>query len=45
MTPLCRRDPDDDDDFEDGDDDETTGATKIRVSGVDARIIAERIEF
>lgn len=38
--------PDDlDDDSEHDEDDENLGVTKIRVSGVDARIIAERIEF
>src|SRR5262249_51350741 len=39
-------DPDDPDEGDDDDDDEdTAGATKIVVSGVPARIIAERIEY
>jgi type I restriction enzyme R subunit len=45
--PIVPPDPDDDGEGGDeGDDgDEGAGVTKIRVSGVDARIIAERIEF
>lgn len=40
-------DPPDDDGDDDGgpDDDDPTGSKKIRVSGVDANIIAERIEY
>lgn len=43
--PIVPPDPDDVEDFEDDDDEEIRGITKLRVSGVDARIIAERIEF
>lgn len=44
--PIVPPEPDDDDgDDSDGDDDDSPGVTKIRVSGVAARIIAERIEF
>lgn len=40
-------DPSDDDPDDDGDgpDDDPTGTKKIRVSGVDAKIVAERIEY
>ncbi len=44
--PIVPPDPDDDGEADDDDDgEESSGVTKIRVSGVDARIIAERIEF
>ncbi len=43
--PIFPPDPDDDDGEEGDEDDAPTGVRKIRVSGVDARIIAERIEF
>lgn len=36
---------DDPDDEGDGPDDEPVGTTKIRVSGIDAKIVAERIEY
>lgn len=42
VPPDPPGDPDDDDD---DDDDDTPGTTKIVVSGVPARIIAERIEY
>jgi type I restriction enzyme R subunit len=38
-------DPHDDGDFDDTIDDGEVGVTKIRISGVDAQIIAERIEY
>lgn len=44
--PIVPPDPDDDGEGEEeGDDEDGPGVTKIRVSGVDVRIIAERIEF
>lgn len=43
VPPDPPDDPDDDGDGPDGDD--PVGTTKIRVSGVDANIIAERIEY
>ncbi|OUS20362.1 restriction endonuclease [Rhodobacterales bacterium 59_46_T64] len=43
VPPDPPDDPDDDDGGPDGDD--PVGTTKIRVSGVDANIIAERIEY
>ncbi len=43
VPPDPPNDPDDDDGGPDGDD--PVGTTKIRVSGVDANIIAERIEY
>ncbi|MBM1222702.1 DEAD/DEAH box helicase family protein [Ponticoccus sp. SC2-23] len=43
VPPDPPNDPDDDDDGPGGD--EPVGTTKIRVSGVDANIIAERIEY
>jgi type I restriction enzyme R subunit len=44
--PIVPPDPDEDGEDEGGDDGEDgSGVTKIRVSGVDVRIIAERVEF
>ncbi len=43
--PIVPPDPEDDQEEGEGEGEETSGAVKIRVSGVDARIIAERIEF
>ncbi|WP_109465782.1 EcoAI/FtnUII family type I restriction enzme subunit R [Albibacillus kandeliae] len=44
--PVPPDPPDDPDDDDDGpDDDDPTGSKKIRVSGVDANIVAERIEY
>lgn len=43
--PIVPPDPEEGDEEEEDDEGESSGVTKIRVSGVDARIIAERIEF
>lgn len=44
-VPPDPEEPDDDDDNDNVDDDTGSGTTKIVVSGVTARIIAERIEY
>ncbi|MDX0769593.1 restriction endonuclease [Sinorhizobium medicae] len=45
QDPIAPPDPGDEGEADGGESEESPGVTKIHVSGVDARIIAERIEF